>query len=164
MYWYVLFPGNHLPLPAQLLNIIKVTASNWIGRITKSLKYLFVWSSLKAAVINIFVLTVTQMMLCNVTGVGCFDESTEWAPDSVPLSSMTFSSLFGFYCPQFYCFESASKILLFFINSDAPTVRYLPIIKCLKRAQSLRLIMWIVCNVDSNMIFLKFKKITFKRH
>ena len=54
-----------------------VSPSCLLGRISTSfhLQAWFAW--LKAALINIFILTVDQMTMCNVKGVACSDEPTE---------------------------------------------------------------------------------------
>ncbi len=49
---------------------------------------LLTFQDLKAAIINIFLLTMDQMTTCNVKGVSHSDEPTEnYHPAAVPLSS-----------------------------------------------------------------------------
>lgn len=65
---------------------------------------------LKAALLDVFILSMDQITLCNLTGVTRSDKPTEnitWLCSS-PQCCSIFSSLFWFCCPQLYCFGSLS--------------------------------------------------------
>ncbi len=61
---------------------------------------------LKVALINISVLTIDQMIMCNVKRLTCSDNPMENYHPSLQFFSVlaSFSSLFSFYNPQLHCF------------------------------------------------------------
>ena len=53
------------------------------------------FASISKSIVNIFILTIEQMTMCNVKGVASIDVPTEnYHPTAVPLSSMERFSIF----------------------------------------------------------------------
>lgn len=71
---------------------------------------------LKAAPINIILLTVDQLAVCNVKAVAHSDKLIEnyhltlLCPSALSPILALCSSLFWFYCPQLYCYGSVSVL------------------------------------------------------
>ncbi len=71
----------------------------------------------KAALINIFMLTLNQMAVCKVKWVACDDEHTEWSLKAAVFLSLSlsdvlvsFSQMFWLNNLQRYCFVDSKRV------------------------------------------------------